>query len=529
MRHTREFALREKYSGTPEELESFRYLQAQMESFGYRTRLLSHEAYISIPGLASVLVDDAPLKAITQSFSRSSPLDGLTGELVDLGDGTPADFAGKDLRGKIVLIEGIASPAVATRASEAGAAGQLHISPQSHLHEMCISPVWGNPGVTTLADLPTTVVCTISQADGEALRARLKAGEAPRVVLRAEVDTGWRQTPILEAELGEPEAPFVLFSGHHDTWYYGVMDNGTANATMLEAARVLAAEQPAWKRGLRLCFWSGHSHGRYSGSAWYADQHWDELERRCIAHVNVDSTGGIGATVMTHAGTTPELTALATRAIADETGQRHEGRRPGRNGDQSFWGIGIPSMFCGVSSQVPGTETFGPPKMRNPLGWWWHTPEDTIDKIDEGFLIRDTRVYVRTLWHLLADETLPVEPLAAVTALRKELTDFLAFPPARALDDAARALSARGMPAGLSDSAILAATRPLVTLNMTEGDRFLHDPALPLPAWPILAAVRAWAKAAPGTDHARFLAVDATRACNRLRHALRQIETILHG
>lgn len=61
------------------------------------------------------------------------------------------------------------------------------------------------------------------------------------------------------------------------------MDNGGANATMLEAARLLAERHHEWQRGLRICFWSGHSHGRYSGSAWYADEYWDELDKRCIA------------------------------------------------------------------------------------------------------------------------------------------------------------------------------------------------------------------------------------------------------
>ena len=36
-----------------------------------------------------------------------------------------------------------------------------------------------------------------------------------------------------------------------------------------------------------------NSAARYSGSAWYADEHWRELERRCAAHVNVDLTGGM--------------------------------------------------------------------------------------------------------------------------------------------------------------------------------------------------------------------------------------------
>jgi Zn-dependent M28 family amino/carboxypeptidase len=106
-----------------------------------------------------------------------------------------------------------------------------------------------------------------------------------------------------------------MFSGHHDTWYYGVMDNGGANATMLEIARLFAPEREAWRRGLRLCFWSGHSHGRYSGSTWYADNHWEQLARRCVAHVNVDSTGARGNTVMSDALASAELSGLGAEAV----------------------------------------------------------------------------------------------------------------------------------------------------------------------------------------------------------------------
>ena len=141
-------------------------------------------------------------------------------------------------------------------------------------------------------------------------------------MLQAEVDTGWRKTPILEAELGaDGDAPFVLFSGHHDTWYYGVMDNGSANATMLEVARLCVAQRERWQRGLRLCFWSGHSHGRYSGSTWYVDEHWDELDRRCVAHINVNSTGAEGADILENVGSMSELGALAAEAIEAQAGQ----------------------------------------------------------------------------------------------------------------------------------------------------------------------------------------------------------------
>ena len=134
-----------KYSGSPEELESLKYVEAEMKAYGFATSLVLHDAYISLPGKASVRVANEEFTCITHSFSRSSPKSGLNARLVYVSAGDDAGFAGKDARNCIVVVEGIANPAVSRRASLAGAAGQLHISPHQYVHEMCISPVWGNP------------------------------------------------------------------------------------------------------------------------------------------------------------------------------------------------------------------------------------------------------------------------------------------------------------------------------------------------------------------------------------------------
>ena len=515
MAHCAGFARYEKLSGTEPELASLREVEAALVMAGFRTEMLMHDAYISLPGKASVVVAGLPLQAITHSFSLASSEGGLSARLVDVGAGTDADFARFDLRGAIVLVDGIASPAVAARAARAGAAGQLHVSPHEHLHEMCISPVWGSPSTETLGDLPQTVACTISLADGTTLRRHMP----DTVTLHASVDTGWRQTPILQADLDgpDPEGPFILFSGHHDTWFYGVMDNGSANATMLETARVLASRRDDWKRGLRLCFWSGHSHGRYSGSSWYVDTHWAELERRCAVHVNVDSTGGIGATVMTETAVPAELMALGADAVSAETGETLLGKRPNRNSDMSFWGVGIPSMFGSMSHQPPAPVT-----MRNPLGWWWHTPHDTLDKVDEANLVRDTRIFVRAIWRLLTDTVLPLDFAAHARALMIELRRIETTLDGRlSLTPLLNAAAALETAVGrvTSDAALIALSRALVPADYTSGNRFAHDPALPMLPWPILDPVRTLA-AAPEGDAVRFALVGARRACNHLHHAL---------
>jgi hypothetical protein len=531
MRHVNAFGQWIKLSGTAEELDSLHYVQAQLDGYGFRTTIIHHDAYISLPGTSLVTADNAVLTSITHSFSQPSPRDGVSADLVHVGAGSEADFAARDVRGAIVLVDGIATPPVTLRASRAGAVGQLHISPHEHLHEMCISPVWGNPSAETRRDLPTTVVCSVLPSDGNPLRDRLARGDRPKVVLHAEVDTGWRKTPILVADLDPPHAadggPFVLFSGHHDTWHYGVMDNGTANAAMLEVARLCAANRQSWQRGLRLCFWSGHSHGRYSGSTWYVDQHFDELDRRCVAHINADSLGAQGADLLQNVGSMAELYAVASEAIQTHSGQHLSGKRMSRGADQSFNGLGLPALFGDLSEPEP-----------TPIGahcWWWHTPDDLADKIDPDNLVRDTRIYVHATWRLLTDTILPLDYAATACALQREL-DTLA--PSGDLMDAARTLQANAetlktrataRDAAIVNRALMQVSRALVPLDYTTGDRFAHDPALAQPAWAALQPLRMLVSAASGTDEAQFLSVGAIRTRNRVLSGLRQANGALEA
>lgn len=555
MQHLAAFARWTKHAGTPSELESLDYIRTELDSYGYATELILHDAYISLPGKASLQVGGEALPAITQSFSRASGGEGLAGVVVPIGSGSVADFAGRDVRGKVVLVEGIATPAVTQRASRAGAIGQIHLSPSLHAHEMCISSVWGSPTDETLGQLPETIVITLAKTEGERLKQVLAERPDLAVTLHAEVDTGWRPTPILVASLDRDEAgsddPFVMFSGHHDTWYYGVMDNGGANATMVEVARLCAQERHRHRRGLRIFFWSGHSQGRYSSSTWYADTHWDELARRAVAHVNIDSTCARGNTVLTDVQAAAELVPLGRKVIRAEDGQELFGHRITRAGDQSFWGIGIPAMFSNLGEQpadgaAPAASFLfgGPNKQGAGTGWWWHTPEDTLDKMDEAIAVRDTRVYLYAVAALLTAKVLPIDYAAHadhllallgrhkaalgqrfdLTALREQAARLRALAAALAgldgerLDDAA---------AGRVNAAIMAASRALVPMDYTNGDRFDHDPALAQPAYPSLAALDRLAATTAGSDAEKFTLGAARRGVNRVMHALRNANAAL--
>lgn len=542
-RHIEEFAKHTKVAGTAEELVSLRYVEAEMQALGFATQLILHDAYISLPEPgAKVALGGVEVAAITHSFSRSAPEGGLTAAVVDVGKGAPTDYSGKDVRGKIVLMDGIANPVVTRTACAHGAVGQIHVSPSDNRHEMCISPVWGSPDDRKLANLPTSVVTTVFESDGARLRAALAADPGARATLTASVDTGWRPTPILVADMasvgGAPDEPFIFFTGHHDTWYYGVMDNGGANATMIEVARVAARHRDSWKRGLRVAFWSGHSQGRYSSSSWYADHHYEELAVRALVHVNVDSTGGMNNTVVANTTAAAELRGLATAAIAEVSGQTFSGKRQGRAGDQSFWGIGVPAIYGNMSSQEAGSGPIaGPPSMFTGgkaggfgTGWWWHTPDDLIDKMDPDLLVRDTKIYMHTVWRLLDDPVLPLDYAEHGRYLLGELAALQdiagnRFDLSPLAERAARLVALAGQLPSDGDPAVLNQTlfrvsRALVPVDYTDCDIFDHDPATPMGPYPALQDLRQLASIAPGSDAEKFLLTRMVRSRNRIGAAL---------
>jgi len=285
---------------------------------------------------------------------------------------------------------------------------------------------------------------------------------------------------------------------------------------------------------------SGHSQGRYSSSAWYADHHWEELELRAVAHVNVDSTGGRGNTVVSDTTASVELHALAREALGARAGQEFSGRRTERAGDQSFWGIGVPSIFANMSEQPAGetnasAAVFGDGLRRGAgTGWWWHTPDDTEDKIDPELLARDTRVYQHAVWRLLAS---PVPPLDYAEAARELTTRLealqqksggaldlsLCLRRARELEQrVARMRDARGADPERTSECLRRLGRVMVPLAYTRGDRFGHDPALAQPALPVLADAPRLALLPPGGDEHRFLASRLVRETNRVAWALRE-------
>jgi hypothetical protein len=541
-RHLRGIARVVRLSGTPEEAEAFDYAESQLRAFGFRVERHESDALIGYPQRASLEIAGDPPVAITAngySLSPGTGPAGVSGELVHAGAGLDADYENLDVRGKIVISDGLAMPGKAAAAEWAGAIGQIHVNDE-HIHEMCISPVWGTPVPETGALLPKVPAVGIARRDGDRLLARLRQGSV-RVRLVTEPFRAWVKIPTLTGDLpGAAEDTFVLFSGHVDSWHYGAMDNGTANATQLEVARLLAERRGELRRGVRIAFWSGHSHGRYAGSTWYADTFWHDLHERCACHVNVDSVGAIGATVLEDAPTMAETFAFARQVMADTAGADLDYRRISRSSDQSFWGHGVPTVFAALSEQARDDSATGAALAQllggggkgGGLGWWWHTTEDTLDKIDPDNFVRDAGVYAETLWRLCTLDRLPFDPAAAADEMAASIGRYhddargtldLSGTGALATDLGAaircRAIERQAAPE--ANDLIMRLCRLLIPVNYTRLGPFEHDLALGTRPVPGLSDAGRLAALDPSADQAHFLLTKLVRERNRVEHALR--------
>ncbi|HEU5423668.1 MAG TPA: M28 family peptidase [Nitrolancea sp.] len=552
MDYDRNIAQWVRLSGSEDEAKAFDYVDKTLQSWGIQTERYAPVCLVSWPGPATltILGSGQSLDCITHSFSTATGPDGLTAEVVYAGGGAEADYAGKDVAGKIVLTEGLAGPAKVAPAERHGALGVINISGDI-VHEMIVSPVWGSPTPETVGELPHIPHISITTEAGERLKEELARGPV-RVRITTEVDTAWRPLPVLVGHV-TPSRPsafadeYVMFSGHIDSWHYGAMDNGSANATQMEVARILAGHRDLLKRELRLAFWSGHSHARYGSSAWFADEFFYDLSDHCVAHVNIDGPGALNATVLTNAPTMAESYPLAREVIQALSGQELAYRRIGRMGDQSFWGVGIPAFFCGLSSQGPSPESdalaagrsHSTGRRSGGTAWWWHTTEDTIDKIDPELLARDCRILLATVYRLVTDPVVALDQAAAVDEIQRSLAEIAgaagdAFDLAAVADEAegllaaARRLQARCQQPATDEQAhrlnacLMRLSRLLLPVNYTMHGPFEQDLALQYSSLPGLRPAATLAALPPHSQERHLLEVKLRRERNRVRHALRE-------
>ena len=223
-------------------------------------------------------------------YSRSAD---VATQLIDVGDGTKdADYAGKDVSGKIVLADDVLVEVQVLAVMKRGAAGIVNDMPNQSTAWSGTDPTlvrWGHLD----ARQPRGFAFMISKATATALRAQMAAGHS--VMLRAQVQAqvGPGHWTVVTATIpgADPRAGEIVYSCHFDHERPGANDNGSGCETILESARVLSrligiGRLPRPARTLRF-LWSPEIEGTMAFLATHPD-----LRDAMRANVHMDMVGG---------------------------------------------------------------------------------------------------------------------------------------------------------------------------------------------------------------------------------------------
>jgi Peptidase family M28 len=424
------------------------YSAAALGKDGIAAHVLQMPGLVSFPEKAELRVlapVEIAIEANTLGHSVPTLPEGIAGELIDVASGAFHEYEGKDATGKITLSELSYHPARHEKqriSALMGASGCVMMNwghpGNTAVPFGSVKPVWGNPTPETFKSEMATLPCVgIARSAGLKLREMLESRPV-RVWFRANVENGWRDLAITVGEIKGRSDDFVVVGGHQDSWPGPqATDNAAGNACIMELARVFQRHREKLRRGLLLGFWTGHETGTMVGSSWFVDRHWDRLRAHAVAYLQIDQPACAGTTRWFSASNA-ELKRFHQRIEQQILGNRpFAWRRAVKTGDSSFFGLGVPMLAAqGIFTEEEMKQT-----ALASLGWWHHSLENTIDKLDFDYMAVHLKIYASYLWELCTATVLPFE-FVSVAEQFSERLDKLA-PGADALDLAGVAARAR--------------------------------------------------------------------------------------
>jgi len=180
-----------------------------------------------------------------------------------------------------------------------------------------LTPGWASvPGAKRIPQnearsLPHLVALPLSWHDAKPLLENMNGPTAPKdwqgglpityrltgsvqAHLKVQMDNSIQPYYVVEARIRGAQFPdeWVLLGNHHDAWEYGGVDPSSGTASMMELTRAFGTMlkngfRP--KRTLIFCSWDGEEIG-LTGSTEWGEQFADDLRKKLIAYLNVDSS-----------------------------------------------------------------------------------------------------------------------------------------------------------------------------------------------------------------------------------------------
>lgn len=423
--------------GSPANLQAAAWIEREMRSLGMRK-----VAQLPVPidrwvfNGASVAVKGGPtFEASSWGGVPGTPKRGITAEVVDLGAGQAADYAGVDARGKIVLVDwAFGDYWVNRHGHQATLEGALAVifytgrTAEGAFYNKRDDGLLGFDGTYDDDWVPFVFVTRNAAND---LLDRVASGRT-RVTLKSDVDLtraedGGVGYNVLGAVPGTDRADeFIIFTGHHDAWFRGAADDATAIAAMLGIVKAMRTSGFRPRRTLLFLASTNEEYGYTDAyyewliGAWYAVTHQrPDWGRKAILSLDFELLGtgdpGERLLIRTHG----ELLAHAVEKLESDPSRTPYGTLAQNvvwaNADHfTLTAAGIPSLYF----NTVGTEYL----TRN-----YHTNYDVIENLDFDYLTMNIEV-VNDIWvdHDRAD--LPILDFVARATEAAARIDYHAEP-----------------------------------------------------------------------------------------------------
>ncbi|KRF62070.1 aminopeptidase [Bacillus sp. Soil768D1] len=357
-----------RVAGTESEYKAVQFIKKQFKSYGYKADIeeFSFLSYTD-PNLVELSVDgfDGEIQSNHLTYSVNGD---LSGEMVYAGLGTKEELEKAGVTGKIALIQrgSLTFAEKVLNAAEKGAAGVI-------LFNNADGELNGTLGGANDKYIPSV---TITKKDGEALLEKLNAGVKLTASLKIEgaysgEKTSYNVVATKKATKNNKakKSDIIYITGHHDSvaGAPGANDDASGTSVTLELARVL--KNLPTDTEIRFVTFGAEENGLL-GSQHYVDNLSDEDIKRTIANFNLDMVGSRDAgdlVILTNDGEMNLVTELAQESSTRLNGEPTPYGQGGRSDHVSFAEAGIPAALFIHSPSEP----------------WYHTPDDTIDKISK--------------------------------------------------------------------------------------------------------------------------------------------------
>ena len=487
-----------RLAGSPCEAAASEYVSQRMRDYGLEVENKVFYTYNSDPMFSKVQIlqpEFLEIDSLPCAHIRATKPEGELFDLVYVGDGSYQAYEGLDVTGKMVLVEVSYAPPVPEKARiacEMGAAGIMCMNWGNDEEVICrrgLKAVWGNPTESNFHNIPDIVGVGVTRGAGLKLKTWCQQGKAVQVKVTAIADRTWSQVHqpqgILRGNGKRDE--FLLVCSHLDAWKPGVTCNATGNATTLEICRILSRHREELDRDIYFVFWDGHEVAEAAGSTWFVDNYWDLLNKKCIGYTHIDSTG-VRETELFEIKASEELLDFAkanAKAVLPQMPLRAMSLK--KIGDQSFMGIGVPS----ITQRISFTQEYMDHAHGATLGWWNHTKEDGLDKCDPDILVEDTQASIQVIYDLATTDLLPYDFTEKLAQFRRkaeqlaeqygkhldfsDLLDNLTQAEQAVLQVQGKKELCQGKSVQLYNDFVKAVSRQITNVTMTYTDKYSQD------------------------------------------------------